>query len=45
LGAIHGKADYLLTGDTRHFEHLYGKRIKGVLVLRPAQYFGRRRQA
>ena len=45
LAAIHGKADYLLTGDARHFAHLYGKQIKGVLVLRPAQYFERRRQA
>jgi len=45
LAAIHGKADYLLTGDARHFAHLYGKRIKGVLVLRPAQYFDRRRPA
>jgi uncharacterized protein len=45
LAAIHGKAEYLLTGDARHFEHLYGKRIKGVLVLRSAQYFGRRQQA
>jgi predicted nucleic acid-binding protein len=45
LAAIHGKADYLLTGDSRHFEHLYGKRIEGVLVLRPAQYFERRRRA
>jgi len=39
LAAIHGKADYLLTGDARHFDHLYGKRIVGVLVLWPAQYF------
>lgn len=44
LAAMHGKADYLLTGDARHFEHLYGKRIEGVLVLRPAQYFERRRK-
>ncbi|MBV8450913.1 MAG: PIN domain-containing protein [Deltaproteobacteria bacterium] len=44
LAAIHGKADYLLTGDARHFGHLYGKRIEGVLVLRPAQYFERRRR-
>jgi uncharacterized protein len=44
LAAIHGKADFLLTGDARHFEHLYGKRIKGVLVLRPGQYFERRRR-
>ena len=42
LAAIHGKADFLLTGDGRHFGHLYGKRIEGVLVLRPAQYFERR---
>jgi uncharacterized protein len=39
MAAIHGKADYLLTGDAKDFEHLYGKRIEGVLVLRPAQYF------
>jgi uncharacterized protein len=44
LAAIHGKAGYLLTGDVRHFQHLYGKRIEGVLVLRPAQYFERRRR-
>jgi uncharacterized protein len=44
LAAIHGTADYLLTGDARHFEHLYGKPIEGVLVLRPAQYFERRHQ-
>jgi hypothetical protein len=24
---MHGKADYSLTGDARHFDHLYGKRI------------------
>ena len=45
LAAIHGKADYLLTGDARQFEHLYGKRIKGVLAMRPAQYFERHRRA
>jgi predicted nucleic acid-binding protein len=42
--AIHGRADYLLTGDARQFAHLYGKRIATVLVLRPAQYFTRRRR-
>jgi len=42
LAAIRGKADYLLTGDVRHFGHLYGRRIEGVMVLRPAQYFARR---
>lgn len=45
LAAIHAKADYLVTGDGRHFGHLYGKRVDGVMVLRPAQYFERRRQA
>ena len=43
LAAIHSRADYLLTGDARHFEQLYGKRIATGLVLRPAQYFTRRR--
>jgi uncharacterized protein len=44
LAAIHGKADYLLTGDARHFGHLYGMRIGGVMVLRPAQYFERQKR-
>ena len=39
LAAGHGKADFLLTGDGRHFGPLYGKRIEGVMVLQPAQYF------
>jgi uncharacterized protein len=39
LAAIHGRADYLLTGDARHFAHLYGKRIQGVLVLRLSVFF------
>ena len=42
LAAICGKADYLLTGDGRHFGHLYGTRVEGVMVLRPAEYFARR---
>jgi hypothetical protein len=41
LAAIRGKADYLLTGDGRHFGHLYGKLVEGVMVLRPVQYFER----
>jgi predicted nucleic acid-binding protein len=44
LVAIHAKAGYLLNGDARHFGHLYRKRIEGVLALRPAQYFERRRR-
>ena len=43
LAAIQGKAGYLLTGDVRHFRHLYGKQIQGVLVVRPVEYFERRR--
>jgi uncharacterized protein len=42
LAAIHGTANYLLTGDARHFAHLFGKRIEGVLILRPAEFFRRR---
>jgi len=42
LAAIHGKADFLLTGDGRHFGHLYRRSIEGVMVLRRAQYFERR---
>jgi hypothetical protein len=45
LAAIHGKVGYLLTGDVRHFDHLYGKRVAGMLVMRPAEYFERRRRA
>jgi predicted nucleic acid-binding protein len=45
LAAIHARADYMLTGDASHFEHIYGKRIEGVLVLRPAAYFDRRGRA
>lgn len=44
LAAISASADYLITGDQRHFGHLYAERIEGVLVLRPAQYFERRGQ-
>jgi hypothetical protein len=31
---IPGKTGYLRAGDTRHFDHLYGRRIVGVLVVR-----------
>jgi hypothetical protein len=44
LASIRGNADYLLAGDARHFGHLYGKRIEGVLVVRPRQYFERWRR-
>ena len=45
LAAIRGRADFLLTGDGRHFGDFYGKRIGGVRVLRPAQYFERRKNS
>ena len=36
--AITAKANFLITGD-RDFEHLFGKKILGVMVLRPSGYF------
>jgi len=41
LAPVHGTAHYLLTGDGRHFEHLDGKRIERVTVLRVAPYLAR----
>jgi hypothetical protein len=37
--AIACRATHLLTGDIRHFGPLHGRRVAGVLVLRPAEYF------
>jgi hypothetical protein len=31
-GAITGRADFLLTGDKRHFGHLFGKTVGGVRI-------------
>ena len=33
--AIASKADRLLTGDLKHFGHLYGQTLEGVLVVSP----------
>lgn len=33
--AIASRADRLLTGDLKHFGHLYGRTIEGVLVVSP----------
>jgi predicted nucleic acid-binding protein len=33
--AIASKADRLLTGDLKHFSHLYGQTLEGVLVVSP----------
>ena len=36
--AIQSGATHLLTGDSKHFGALYGKRVEGVLILPPASY-------
>ena len=33
IGAIAGRADFLLTGDKRDFGHLFGKTIHGVKIV------------
>lgn len=38
LAAVEAGASHLLTGDQRHFGHLYGKSISGVKILTPATY-------
>lgn len=38
ISAIEARADYLLTGDFRHFGPYFGKRIEGVLIAPPAYY-------
>ena len=39
LAAIEAEADYLLTGDVRHFGPYFGKNIRGVTILLPSSYF------
>jgi predicted nucleic acid-binding protein len=39
LAAIDAQATHLLTGDIKHFGHLFGVCVEGVLILTPAQYF------
>jgi len=36
--AVAANATRLITGDRRHFGHLLGKTVAGVLVVRPAEY-------
>ncbi len=40
--ALHAQATHLLTGDKEHFGPHFGRRLGGVLVLPPAEYFERR---
>lgn len=42
LAAIEAQADYLLTGDIRHFGPYFGRKIEGVVVALPSQYFKKR---
>jgi len=45
LAAVRGNAGFLLTGDKRHFGHLYGHTVQGVKICRPADYLrGRKRK-
>jgi len=43
LAAIDARANYLLTGDIKHFGAYFGKEIEGVRILLPGQYFKERR--
>lgn len=42
MAAIEARADYLLTGDFRHFGSYFGKRFERVLILPPSQFFKQR---
>ena len=42
LAAIASGATHLITGDLRDFKPLFGRKIEGVLVLRPRDYLARR---
>jgi predicted nucleic acid-binding protein len=37
--AIQAKANYLITGDIRHFGKYFSKTISGVTIYPPAYYF------
>jgi predicted nucleic acid-binding protein len=40
--ALQGEATHLLTGDRQHFDAYFGRRLGGVLILLPAEYFASR---
>ena len=42
--ALQARATHLLTGDKGHFGAYFGRRLGGVLVLPPAEYFERRKR-
>jgi predicted nucleic acid-binding protein len=37
--AINAKANYLITGDIRHFGKYFSKKVEGVTICPPADYF------
>jgi uncharacterized protein len=39
--ALQARATHLLTGDKEHFGPHFGRRLAGVLILPPAEYFKR----
>jgi predicted nucleic acid-binding protein len=39
--ALYARATHLLTGDKQHFGKYIGRRVGGILVLPPAEYFRR----
>lgn len=43
LAAIEAQADYLLTGDIRHFGSYLGKKIEGVTVIAAGEYINSRK--
>lgn len=40
--AVAANATHLITGDRKHFGHLFGKKVAGVLVVRPSDHLARR---
>lgn len=38
VAALSAKADYLITGDFRHFGPFFKKKIAGIIILPPAEY-------
>jgi predicted nucleic acid-binding protein len=39
LAAVEARSTHLITGDLRHFGPYFGKKLLGILVLSPAEYF------
>jgi uncharacterized protein len=44
LAAISARADYLLTGDFKHFGRYFGRKIAGVTIDSPAHYLESRKR-